>query len=188
VPPDARGLHFLLSSPFRYGHRSASRFRAAEERPGIFYASEHEATAIAEIAYWRLVFLSRSPGLRPPRTTIEHSAFTASIAVERALDLTCDPFAADAGKWTSNDYSHCQQLASAARMVACQAIRYQSARDPGSRANLALLDPAGFASAQPRLEQTWHIRIENETVVALAAFPSNLQLRFSTRQFGITLG
>jgi hypothetical protein len=188
VPPAARGLHFLLASPFRYGHHSPSRFRTADERPGIFYASEHEATAIAEIAYWRLLFLSRSPGMRAPRTTIEHSAFTAAIAVERALDLTEAPFVAETPKWTSNDYADCQQLASAARTVAAQAIRYQSARDPEARANVALLDPTGFASAQPRLEQTWHLRIENETVIALAAFPSELQLRFSARQFGITLG
>jgi hypothetical protein len=40
VPEAARHLHFLLATPFRYGHRSASRFRRANERPGIFYAAE----------------------------------------------------------------------------------------------------------------------------------------------------
>jgi hypothetical protein len=160
----------------------------ADERPGIFYASEHEATAITEIAYWQLVFLSRSPGLHAPRTTTEHSAFTAEISAERSVDLTTPPFVADASKWTSNDYRDCQQLALAARTAACQSIRYRSARDPDRRANLALLDPTGFASAQPRLERSWHLRIEAGTVIALAAFPSDLQLRFSARQFGITLG
>lgn len=188
VPPAARGLHFLLASPFRYGHRSASRFRMAEERPGIFYASEHEATSIAETAYWRLVFLSRSPGLQPPRSTTEYSAFTAALSVERLLDLTIAPLDSDAATWTSDDYRDCQQLASAARSVACQAIRYRSARDPDGRANVALLDPKGFASAQPTLERTWHLRIEGDIVIALAAFPSDLQLRFSARKFGITLG
>lgn len=187
VPTAARHLHFLLSSPFRYGHRSSSRFRAAHERPGIFAASEQESTAIAETAYWRLAFLSRSPGLAAPRTTTEHSAFTAELSVDRALDLTADPFVADKGHWTSDDYKVCQQLASAARTASCQAIRYQSARDPDARANVALLDPAGFASAQPRLERTWHLRIEGRTVIALAAFPSHLQLRFSSAQFGLTL-
>jgi hypothetical protein len=187
VPPEARGLHFLLASPFRYGHRSPSRFRAADERPGIFYASEHEATAIAEIAYWRLVFLSRSPGLSPPRTTIEHSAFTVPVAVDRALDLTAPPFACDRAQWTSNDYSHCQRLAAVARAAACQAVRYESARDPEAGANLALFDPCGFTAAQPKATQTWHLRIENTTLVALAAFPFTEQLRFSAEQFGIAL-
>ncbi|NRD88771.1 hypothetical protein C8024_03840, partial [Sphingopyxis sp. BSNA05] len=43
LPKAAQGLHYLLGSPFRYGHRIASRFRKADERPGIFYASEQEA-------------------------------------------------------------------------------------------------------------------------------------------------
>jgi hypothetical protein len=33
-----------------------SRFRRASERPGVFYASETERTAIAETAFWRLRF------------------------------------------------------------------------------------------------------------------------------------
>src|SRR3954468_15753943 len=40
LPASARGLHFLLATPFRYGWPRESRFRAARERPGIFYASE----------------------------------------------------------------------------------------------------------------------------------------------------
>lgn len=187
VPPAARHLHFLLASPFRYGHRSASRFRRADERPGIFYASEHEGTALAETAYWRLVFLSRSPGLAPPRATTEHSSFSVPLALTRALDLTAPPFDAEQARWTSDDYADCQALATAARGAEAQAIRYASARDPEHRPNVALLDPAGFAAPAPRLEGTWHLRIEGQTVVALAAFPSSAQLRFSASQFGITL-
>ena len=74
LPREARHLHYLLASPFRYGHRSASRFRRANERPGIFYSSEHEETAIAETAYWRLRFLSRSPGLTPPSRACDAAA------------------------------------------------------------------------------------------------------------------
>ena len=44
LPEKARGLHYLLATPFRYGHRSESRFRKAGERPGIFYASESART------------------------------------------------------------------------------------------------------------------------------------------------
>ena len=51
MPATTAGLDYLLASPFRYGHRQATRFRRADERPGIFYASETESTAIAETAY-----------------------------------------------------------------------------------------------------------------------------------------
>lgn len=187
VPPAARGLHFLLASPFRYGHRLASRFRRADERPSIFYASEQEETALAETAYWRLVFLSRSPGLAAPRTTTEHSSFSIEVAPRRTIDLTAPPFDAARGDWTSDDYSACQALATAARTVACQAIRYASARDPEARANLALLDPAAFASPTPTPGNSWHLRIERGSVVALAAFPSSRQLRFSAAGFGLRL-
>jgi hypothetical protein len=52
------------------------------ERPGIFYASEAESTAIAETAYWRLRFFLRSPGFVPPSTTTEHSSFTVKVRTE----------------------------------------------------------------------------------------------------------
>src|SRR4051812_36737439 len=65
MPVAARGLHYLLGTPFRYGYARPSRFRRARQRPGIFYASENIATAIAETAYWRLLFFSRSPGFTP---------------------------------------------------------------------------------------------------------------------------
>jgi hypothetical protein len=93
VPEAARHLHFLLATPFRYGHRSASRFRRANERPGIFYAAEAEVTAIAETAYWSLRFFSRSPGFVPPTTTVEYTSFHVRVATDRALDLTQSPFA-----------------------------------------------------------------------------------------------
>jgi hypothetical protein len=185
VPKAARHLHFLLASPFRYGHRSPSRFRRADERPGIFYASEHEETAVAETAYWRLVFLSRSPGLQLPAMTSEHSSFSVRLSADRAIDLTAPAFAAQEARWTSNDYRWCQELAGVARAASCQAVRYRSARDPESRANLALFDPAGFAQPAPRMETSWHLRIEGRKVFALAAFPSTRQLRFSAETFGL---
>src|SRR5215210_2076612 len=48
MPMEARGLHYLLGTAFRYGYWKATRFRRADERPGIFYASEGMPTAVAE--------------------------------------------------------------------------------------------------------------------------------------------
>src|SRR4051812_40425962 len=47
IPPECRHLHFLLSTPFRYGapYPRGSRFRKAGHTPAVFYASEYVDTA-----------------------------------------------------------------------------------------------------------------------------------------------
>lgn len=186
LPRAAQGLHYLLATPFRYGHKKASRFRRAGERPGIFYASEHVLTAIAETAYWRLLFFSRSPGFAPPTNVVEHSAITVPVKAERMIDLMAAPFAARAERWRDpDDYSACQALARRARRIGAQGIRYASVRDPAHRANVALLDPSAFAATAPRIEQSWHLRYEAGQLTAFAAFPSNERHGFSFEQFGL---
>lgn len=187
LPPAARGLHYLLATPFRYGHSKASRFRRAHERPGIFYASEQVATAVAETAYWRLLFFSRSPGFLPPTSVVEHTAFSVPVAVERALDLTAGPFSSHADLWMDpGDYSPCQEFAGHARSIDAQSIRYGSVRDPEHKPNLALLDPTGFMAATPTIEQTWHFRYEAGSLTAFAAFPSNERYAFTFEQFRLS--
>lgn len=186
LPKAAQGLHYLLASPFRYGHGTESRFRRANERPGIFYASENEATAIAETAYWRLRFYSRSPGFMPPSTTSEHTSFTAVVATERALDLTAGPFAVEHGAWTDPlDYGPCQDLAAAAREAGIALLRSISARDPAHGCNVVVFDPAAFASSDPTIRKTWHLRFENGRLSALAAFPSQDHFEFTAGAFGL---
>jgi hypothetical protein len=186
MPASARHLDFLLAAPFRYGHTQSSRFRRAGEKPGIFYASERESTAIAETAYWRLRFFSRSPGFTPPSTTSEHTSFSVKVSTERALDLTAEPFAALAELWTDpGDYTASQDLAGAAREAGTEAIRTISVRDPEQGCNVVVLDPAALAERTPRRGKTWHLRFEAGQLVALAAFPSTEQFVFSASGFGI---
>ncbi len=188
IPASARHLHYLLASPFRYGHKVASRFRRAGARPGIFYASEHEGTAIAETAYWRLRFFARAQGFVPGATTTEYSSFTVPVKVERAIDLTLPPFAMDVAQWMDPaDYSACQDFAAAARVALAQAIRTASVRDPAHRANLALLDPAGFAAPSPTHEKTWHFRYEQGRLTALSAFPMQDRYSFVSADFGLVV-
>lgn len=186
MPPSARGLHYLLATPFRYGHALPSRFRRAHERPGIFYAAEVVATAVAETAYWRMVFVTRAPGMVMPRGTIEHSAYSVRLDVARALDLTRPPLSAARSLWTdANDYRSCQRLAAEARHMDAQMIRYESVRDPDHRANVALLDPAGFADREPQIAATYHFRFEGRGLSVLAAFPSQESYRFAFADFGL---
>src|SRR5512144_2874589 len=53
LTPECTPLHYLLSTPFRYGapYPSGSRFRRAGFTPGVFYASRTVATAVAELAF-----------------------------------------------------------------------------------------------------------------------------------------
>lgn len=187
LPEAAARLDYLLASPFRYGHGSASRFRRAYERPGIFYASEAEATAIAETAYWRLRFYLRSPGFAPPATTTEHTSFTAKIATSRALDLTKAPFARREAQWTDpSDYTACQDLAASARTAGVALIRTLSVRDPMRRCNVVVLDPVAFASRKAAIRRTWHFRFEHGRLSARAAMPSQDRLVFRPADFGLT--
>lgn len=186
VPPAARRLHWLLASPFRYGHALESRFRRAHERPGIFYAAEHEATVIAEAAYWRFLFFARSPGALRPTAATEHSSFTVEVRTAAAIDLTQPPFDADRARWTHpSDYGDCQALAAAAREARVEAIRYESVRDPEHRANVALLDPAAIRSMRPSHRNSWHLKFEGDRLIAFAAFPSTERYSFTAAALGL---
>ncbi|WP_068094018.1 RES family NAD+ phosphorylase [Novosphingobium rosa] len=185
VPEGARHLHFLLATPFRYGHRSASRFRCANERPGIFYAAEAEVTAIAETAYWSLHFFSRSPGFSLPTTTVEYTSFHVRVATDRALDLTIPPFAAQKTDWTApDDYSACQSLATQARDARTDLIRTLSARATEGQCNIVVLTPEAFEDNTPTIHRTWHFRHQHGRLSVLGAFPSADRHEFSGEQFG----
>ena len=186
VPESARHLHFLLATPFRYGHNRASRFRRADEWPGIFYAAEAETTAIAETAYWSLRFFSRSPGFTPPTTTVEYTSFHVRVTTDRALDLTQQPFAEREADWTEpNDYTACQALATEARVAGTASIRTLSVRAEGRKCNVVVLDPATFGAAVPVIHRTWHFRHQGGRLSVLGAFPSAERHEFSSGQFGL---
>ena len=186
LPKAAQGLHYLLAAPFRYGHGVATRFRRANERPGIFYASETEATAIAETAYWRLRFYTRSPGFAPPSATSEHTSFTVKLASGRALDLTQAPFASHLAEWIDpSDYTACQDLAASARLAQIAVIRSVSARDAERRCNAIVLDPSALAARKPTIRRTWHLRYDSGRLIALAAFPSDQRYVFAPSDFGL---
>jgi hypothetical protein len=186
IPAAARGLHHLLGTPFRYGYAKETRFRRAHERPGIFYGSEKQSTAIAEAAYWRMRFFAASRGMKLPKTTLAHLAFSVPVAVDRALDLTVAPLVAGRTLWTkADDYGPCQRLADRARRLNAQLIRYESVRDPAKGASAALFDPSAFQKPVPTNEQTWHFRFAGTNLTTFAALPSKERFDFTFEQFGL---
>lgn len=176
VPLDCAHLHYLLSTPFRYGapYPAGSRFRRAGFTAGVFYASAQLTAAVAEMAFWRLLFFSESPGTPWPANASEHTAFAVRYATTAALDLTAAPFDSDAGRWVHpTDYTGCQALADAARLGGVEVLRYRSARDPLGGVNVALLSCAAFSSPEPVERQTWRLRIDGAGVRAICDFPAS---------------
>lgn len=183
VPRECEHLHYLLSTPFRYLPPSptGSRFRRAGFTAGVFYASLLPETAVAEMAFRRLLFYAESPATPWPSNAGDYTAFAVRFTAGKGVDLTRPPFDRDAHLWTDPaDYSACQVLAETARTVGVIAIRYQSARAAGQ--NVALLSCAAFASKAPLEWQSWRIHIGPMGVRAICNFPEQ-RLAFDRAAF-----
>jgi hypothetical protein len=174
VPPECRHLHYLLASPFRYGrYPGNSRFRREGYTPGVFYASERVETAVAETAFYRLLFFAESPDTPWPTNPLEFTAFAVRFEAAFAIDLTAGPFLADAERWTHRtDYGACLALADSTRDAGIEAFRYHSARDPGGGANLALMTCRAFAAARPSQYATWRLAFSASSVAAICDRPA----------------
>ena len=173
VPEGCRGLDYLLSTPFRYrpGYRG-SRFRRPGAMAGVFYAAEQPETAVAEMAFYRLLFFAESPATPWPVNPSEYTGFSASVRTDRALDLTRPPLDADRATWVDPiDYAGCQALAEDAREAGAEVLRYESVRDPGAGACSAVLTCSAFAEPHPLDTQTWRIGVGAGGAFALREFP-----------------
>lgn len=174
LPVECGHLNYLLATPFRYGaeYPKGSRFRRAGKTPGVFYAAERPDTAIAEMAFYRLLFFAESPETPWPGDAADYTAFAASVSTQSLIDLTIPPLAQDRQAWTSpTDYEPCQALADAARVAGAEIIRYQSVRDPIQGANLAVLTCQAFSASEPLDRQTWRVRLGASGVQAICEFP-----------------
>ena len=159
LPAEAKGIDYLLFTPFRYPPTgSGSRFRAVTDA-GVFYGAEERRTACAEVGYWRWRFLMDSPGLAD-LGSVPHTLFKVK-AETTAIDLRTKPFAAQSRRWTAmNDYRSTQHIAQLARQAGVGMIRYQSVRDPDKGGCAALLTPEAFVSPRRPLDkQTWLLTV-----------------------------
>lgn len=185
IPSSCAHLHYLLFTPFRYEpYERGSRFRRARQREGCLYASEQVDTAIAETAFYRLLFTIESPKAPLPPRPLEHTVFAVRCATMRAIDLTASPFDRDTSRWTDRvDYAGCQALADQARTAGVELIRYRSVRDAMGRANVAVLSPAAFAETRPSAEETWSIFPRADRVQIWREFPASPRYEFAYRDF-----
>jgi hypothetical protein len=174
IPEECRHLPYLLSTPFRYGapYPTGSRFRRAGLTAGVFYAAEKPRTAIAELTFYRLLFFAESPNTPWPTNPGEYTAFAASFATERGIDLSRRPFDEQSAVWTHpTNYGPCQDLADAAREAGALVIRYRSARTREQSFNLALLSCRAFAKGEIVDRQTWRIHLSASGARAICEMP-----------------
>ena len=166
LPPDSRGLHYLVSTPFRYSSPYPSRYRPANE-PGIWYGAQEPETVAAELAYWRWKFLVESDGLREAQLVTEHTFFQALFR-GLELDLTAQPWARlrDVLR-DGEDYSVCHELARQVRerpALAICALHYESARREGGLCQ-AVLEPRSLSLPSMHLQQTWTCKTTRHLVM-----------------------
>lgn len=181
-PPECEGLDYLLAAPFRYGpYPYGSRFRRAGRTEGVFYASDKVETAVAELAFYRLLFYAESPQTPFPDAPTDYSAFSVPIRTSHALDVSAPQFA-DLGLQSPNDYNASQAFADRARAEGIEVIRYQSVRHPMRGMNAAVLTPRAFAAKKPKAFATWRIKVGRTGVIALGDF-SGSRLSFERNAF-----
>lgn len=163
-PPSAGHLHYLLTTPFRYPPlRHGSRFGTRFAR-GIWYGARSVRTALAEVAYYRVVFLEGTRAALP-RLELQLTAFVARIRTARGVDLTRAALAASVSQVSSRtSYVASQRLGRSAREVGIGVLLYRSARDPDGGTAVAVLEPKAFASSRPRRFTTWHCVVTRDAV------------------------
>lgn len=186
VPEPCAGLHYLLQTPFRYAAPppNGSRFRARGDRRGVFYAAADIPAAMAELAFWRLLFFEASSAHVTPRNAAVLTVFSVPYAARSGLDLTRPPLDRDHALWTARmDYSASHALAESARAAGVEVLRYASVRDPRGRTNIAILDCGAFARREPVRQQTWRLWVDRNGVETRRAVGDDPALVFRRLDF-----
>lgn len=138
------GLHYLLSTPFRYPPlKRGSRFGQRHER-NLFYASLELETALCEKAFHRLNFLLASSGNIGGKA-VNCTAFNVQVSTQHGIDLCKKPFSDFRERISSPvSYSDSQALGSAMRSDGIETCISYSARDKKNGKNLNTFTPKAF--------------------------------------------
>jgi RES domain len=164
APREPSGLSYLLWTPFRYPPlKHGSRFGTKLEG-GLWYGSDRLETALAETAYYKLLFLegpAKELGAIKPRL----SAFQALVGTARGADLSRAPFDRFRLQISAKDvYAASQRLGAEMRADGVEACRYFSARARDEGTNLVVFTPAAFTKKTPGPPQTWACYATRESV------------------------
>lgn len=138
------GLHYLLSTPFRYPPlKYGSRFGQRHER-NLFYASIALGTAMSEKAFHRLNFLLASTGAIGGKS-VNCTAFSINMSTQRGVDLCKKPFSDFRERISSPiSYGDSQILGHAMRLDGIEAFTSYSARCKEDGKNMNIFTPNAF--------------------------------------------
>lgn len=151
IPAEAINLSYLLFTPFRYpplkyGSRFGRRFE-----PSLFYASRTLTTALAEVAYYRLLFwfdMSEPPPANKLKTL--HTAFSVQIETGHGLKLQDKPFSKYEDQLRDKtSYQYSQALGAVLRENKIIAFEYYSVRDKDKGLNVALFNAEALSEDKP---------------------------------------
>ncbi|MFT4937690.1 MAG: hypothetical protein ACI88A_000708 [Paraglaciecola sp.] len=158
-------MHYLLKAPFRYpplkhGSRFGSRFS-----PSYFYAGEDQNTTLAEVAYYRFVFLSHMQISYEKSVRSEHMMYRVAVKSARVVDLSSDDFDHIRTKLVSPDsYVVSQQVGQwLVEKKQIEVIRYCSARHEEG-INVAIALPHALHSNEPEKCQSWLCLVQKNKV------------------------
>jgi hypothetical protein len=162
--PAPKKQHYLLSTPFRYPPlRHGSRFGRRHER-AIWYGSKSLSTALAEVAYYRLLLVQGSEAKLTP-LHVELTSFAAAMRSHKAVDLTSTPFEAHARELASpTHYGATQELGSAMREDGVEMFLFASARCPEKGINVGAFVPTVFAGDKLTDERRWSCTVDDDFV------------------------
>lgn len=179
--PGTEGLHYLLSTPFRYPPlRYGSRFGRPHEH-GYWYGSVELETALAEVAFYLLRFREDAGGALAP-TQLRRTCFHAPLETERGVDLTAPAWAGlQAGLSDPLSYAVTQPLGSAMVAAEVALALWTSARRPPGR-NVVVFDPSAFAGPPDGLHE-WVLWVQDSGVSARPALGGGPALRFPREMF-----
>jgi len=183
-PRPAPARHYLLTTPFRYPPlKHGSRFGRRHE-PSLFYAATSVATALAETAYYRLVFLD---GVALPFANAlnsEHTVFYVNVSCQSGIALQLDPFDAHrTALMAPDDYSATQALGVAMRVAGVEGFQYRSARDAAEGINVALFVPDVIRSNAPQAATRWLCQTDGHGVAFRSVDDREPLQHFPRRQF-----
>jgi len=138
------GLHYLLSTPFRYPPlKRGTRFGSRHER-NLFYTSLDLETAMAEKAFHRLEFLLASKGAIGGKS-VNCTAFKVMVSTKNGVDLCEKPFLAFRKQISSRtSYTEPQELGHFLREKKVEAFISYSARSLQNGKNLNIFTPRAF--------------------------------------------
>ncbi len=147
-------LHYLLSTPFRYPPlKYGSRFGTRKEK-GIFYGSLDLSTAMAEVAYYRFLFITsilNENEIYGDDNAIytDFTFFKFEVSPKKFVSLINPFFLSKLNKICSpTDYKYSQKLGKTLKKMGVDAICYPSARNPRGGLETAIFKPV-FSTNKP---------------------------------------